>query len=250
MIKTLIVGNWKMNTDSFEAYKLTSNLIDNINHINSVIKVICPPYIYIPKLHEIISSSNLYLGSQNMFYKDAGPYTGEISPKMLKEYCEYVILGHSERRTVFEENDELINKKTKAAIENNIIPIICVGENISERESGLTKNKIRNQLLNSLRNLEENANISIAYEPIWAIGTGVAATPEIAQETMKYIRLILQEIFNSDTANKTPILYGGSVTDQNALEYLNLPDINGCLIGGASLDSKKFSKIVEIAAIK
>ena len=249
MIKPLIVGNWKMNTNSSEAYKLTSNIINNINDIDPVIKVICPPNIYIPTLHEIVSSSNLYLGSQNMFYKDTGAYTGEISPQMLKEYCEYVILGHSERRTIFEENDELINKKAKASIANHIKPIICVGENISERESGLTKNKIRNQLLNSLKNLKENTNITIAYEPIWAIGTGVAATPEIAQETMEYIRSILEEIFNSDTANKTSILYGGSVTDENALEYLSLPDINGCLIGGASLDSQKFSKIVEIAAI-
>jgi len=248
MIKPLIVGNWKMNTDSIEAQELTSNLINNINDIDSVEKVICPPHIYLPILYKLVSPSKLYLGSQNMFFKDNGAYTGEISPKMLKEYCKYVILGHSERRTIFAENNELINKKTKASIANGIKPIVCVGENISERESGKAKNKIRNQLLDSLKSLEINANIAIAYEPIWAIGTGVAATPEIAQDIMKYIRSVLEEIFNSDTSNKISILYGGSVTDENALEYLSLPDINGCLIGGASLDLKKFSKIIEIAA--
>ena len=248
MIKPIIVGNWKMNTNSYEAYEISSYLVNHINEINSVDKVICPPHIYLPTLHNLVSTSNLHLGAQNMFYKNNGAYTGEVSALMLKEYCEYVILGHSERRTIFSENDDLINKKTKAAIINNIKPIICVGENISERESGSAKNIIRNQILNSLKSIDIDENITIAYEPIWAIGTGIAATPEIAQEMMKHIRSVIKNDFNTTIANKIRILYGGSVTDNNTLEYLSLPDINGCLVGGASLDSKKFSNIVQMAS--
>lgn len=244
-IKPLIAANWKMNkgikdSDSFlkEFNKLFSS--------NNVEVLLCPPFTILQHVSALLKNNVIKLGSQNMHFEEKGAFTGEISASMVKELgCEYVILGHSERRQHFNEDNEFINKKIKSALKNGLKPILCIGETLKERESDSTMKIIKDQLLGCLKNIDEKEikNMVIAYEPVWAIGTGKNATPEQAQEVHSYIRKLLEESYEKLIASKTRIIYGGSVKPENAKELLSMNDINGALVGGASLDAKSFAQI-------
>lgn len=234
-MKSLIVANWKMNMSIKES-------ISFINKFKTLIKnnkndiVICPPFTLLNTVKELVKNTNIKLGAQNMHFEGQGAFTGEISASMLKDVgCEYVILGHSERRQIFDEADSLINKKIKVALKNNLKPILCIGETLKQRNNNETMKIIKNQINGSLKNIKED--IVVAYEPIWAIGTGKNATSEQAEEVHKFIRGLL---------SKTRIIYGGSMKPENAQELLSMPNINGGLVGGASLDPKSFSKICNV----
>ena len=245
MRKPVIIGNWKMNKTLDEAKILISNILSQ-KLDNSVEKVVCVPYIYVTEIKKLIDGTGIGLGVQNMFYENSGAYTGEISPTMLKSCgVSYVILGHSERRTIFNETDDLINKKVKAALQNNIIPILCCGETLDERNSGVEKNVVKRQISNSLFGIckSEIEKVIIAYEPIWAIGTGKTATTEQAQEVCKAIRVCIEELYGSAVSEVIRIQYGGSVGAANAAELFAQADIDGGLVGGASL-KPDFGKIV------
>lgn len=209
--------------------------------------VLCPSFVCLSEAAELLKDSSAALGAQNMHYEDKGAYTGEVSPLFLKEVgVTYVILGHSERRHIFGEKDDIINNKVKAALKHGLSPIVCVGETLEEREANTTFEVINNQINGSLAGLEnENlAKLVIAYEPVWAIGTGKTATKEDANEVIGYIRKLLKEMFSQDTADKTRILYGGSVKPANIKELMDMEEIDGALVGGASLNAVDFSRIV------
>ncbi|MDR5658971.1 triose-phosphate isomerase [Serpentinicella sp. ANB-PHB4] len=246
MRKPLIAGNWKMNGDMKTSYKLITELKEGI--LNSDVEtLICCPFTLINEVSTLIKGSNIKLGAQNMHWENKGAYTGEISADMLKELdVEYVILGHSERREIFLETDSIVNKKVLKALEKNIKPILCVGETLEEREKKQTKDKIKEQVLRALENVDENEiiNVVIAYEPIWAIGTGKTATPVEANEVVGFIREILENKYGVDISEEIRILYGGSVKPENATEILNKQDIDGALVGGASLKANDFISII------
>jgi len=243
-MKTLIAANWKMNLDVKQSVSFINKFKTLIKN-NEVDIVICPPYTSLHELSKLISNTNIRLGAQNMHFEKEGAFTGEISPLMLKDLVDYVILGHSERRQYFNETDELINKKIKSALENKIKPILCIGESLEQRNNDQTLTTIKNQLTNCLKNISNEImkNITIAYEPIWAIGTGKNATPQQAEEVHKFIRDLLSKMYNQSISKNTRIIYGGSMKPENAKELLSLPNVNGGLVGGASLDPKSFAKI-------
>lgn len=244
-MKPLIAANWKMNKSIREADSFIKDFKGYFKANNEEI-VICPPFTLLQHLSGLINGGNIRLGAQNMHFEEKGAFTGEISPSMVKDAgCEYVILGHSERRHYFNEDDELINKKVKAALKYGLKPILCVGETLEQRESNATIKIIKNQLMGCLKNINENEvrTIVVAYEPVWAIGTGRNATPEQAQEVHSYIRKLLSDSYGSSVANKIRIIYGGSVKPENSKELLSMEDINGALVGGASLDAKSFAQI-------
>ncbi len=245
-----IAGNWKMHKTPGESMKLAKDIDDFLreNEDIDVDVLVCPPYTSLYLLNKELKDRKILLGAQNMSYEEEGAYTGEISPLMLKEMdIEYVILGHSERRQIFNENDEIINKKVKKAIEYNLKPILCVGETLEERESGKEKDKVKNQILTDLEGIDVKkvSDITIAYEPIWAIGTGKTASSDDANDMIKYIRNILKELYNEETAEAIRIQYGGSVKPHNIKELMNKSDIDGALVGGASLKSEDFNKIID-----
>ena len=247
----LIAGNWKMNTTVAEAEKLASSLRDILDKIEGIEKVLCPPFISLTTLSKVLQGSSVKLGAQNMYFEARGAYTGEISPLMLKGLVEFVILGHSERRSYFGETDELINKKVQVALDFGLKPILCVGERLEENEAGKTEQVIARQLEGSLANIEPGIDLVIAYEPIWAIGTGKAADGITAATTIKFIRDTLANLWDSDAAQKVRLLYGGSVTGNNIAEFVSQPEIDGALVGGASLKANEFSSIVgQSVAIK
>ncbi len=246
MRRKVIAGNWKMNM-------LPDATINFINEFAPLVKdtqndvILCVPYTDLFYALLNVQGTNIKIGAQNMHWEDNGAYTGEISGKMLKSIgVEYVIIGHSERRQYFAETDETVNKKVKKALECELKPIICVGETLEQREQGVTKDIITNQVAKALEGISEEQleKIIIAYEPIWAIGTGKTATKEDANDTIKEIRAKLAEIYGNDNAEKVIIQYGGSVKSSNAKELFNMSDIDGGLVGGASLKSEEFSKIV------
>ena len=246
MKKIFIAGNWKMNTRPDQAENLVKDILFGLQDkkINSEI-IVCPPFTNLYHVSKIIGGSKIKLGAQNCFYETQGAFTGEISIPMLKYFnVEYIIVGHSERRTYFGETDELINKKVKAILENNIKPIICIGETLTERQQGRTYEILFNQLDKCLKDLttDELKNLIIAYEPVWAIGTGISATKEAHNKIKEYIG----KLFNVSN-NDIVLQYGGSVTAQNSNEILSIENVNGALIGGASLKSDIFLKIIEIA---
>jgi len=249
MRKKVIAGNWKMFNNINETVKLISDIKQNLHdEKQDVLVVVCPPFTNLETASTLMKNSTIKLGAQNMYFEDNGAFTGEISPSMLKSVgVEYVILGHSERRTIFGENDQLINKKIKAAIKHELKPIFCIGETLAEREKGVTFNVIETQVRNGLQGLnqQELLNLIIAYEPIWAIGTGKTATPEQAQEVHKFIRDLIAKVFSPTFAEGIIIQYGGSVKPENAKELLSQPDIDGALVGGACLKSDSFLKIIE-----
>jgi len=248
MRKKVIAGNWKMYKDVNESIEFVKELVLKQNSIpDNVDVIICTPFTSLYAVSQIVKDSKVMLGAQNMFYEDQGAYTGEISPLMLKSTgCKYVILGHSERRTYFGETDDIVNKKVKKAIEKDLTPIMCIGETLQERESGITNQIVEKQVRGGLNGLspEEISKIIIAYEPVWAIGTGKTATPAQAQDVHKFIRDLISKISNDKVASNLIIQYGGSMKPENAKELLSQPDIDGGLIGGACLKVDSFYGII------
>ncbi len=252
MRKPLVAGNWKMNKTVEQARLLVAEMLPGLQAEPSVERVLCPPFSALMALAAQLTGTGIGLGAQNMYWEASGAYTGEVAPAMVKEFCEYVILGHSERRTYFGETDATVNRKVKAALANQLIPIVCIGETLAENEAGKTADVVIRQVLEGLKELSEEQarKIVIAYEPIWAIGTGRAATATGANAVLsEYIRPALISLFGKDVAEGTRILYGGSVTGSNAAEFFGQPDIDGALVGGASLKPADFIKIVQ-AAVK
>lgn len=246
MRKPIIVGNWKMNMTVTEA-KAFANEIKSIDLDSSVEKGICAPAIDLSSVKEILKDTDVKVGAENMYFEESGAFTGEISPKMLNDLdIDYVILGHSERREIFKEDDELINKKVKSALAHNLVPILCVGETLDERESGKAYEKVENQIRKDLLDVEKEAmeKVVIAYEPIWAIGTGKTASAEDADDMCKFIRELIGKIYDENASEVIRIQYGGSVKPENVVELMNKENIDGGLIGGASLKPESFEKLV------
>ncbi len=243
-----VAGNWKMNTTVAEAERLVYDMLDELDRIKGVEKVLCPPFVSLVAINMMLQGSSLKLGAQNMHFETKGAYTGEISPAMLKELCEFVILGHSERRWYFGETDEVVNKKVISALNHGLKPILCVGERLEENEAGRTEEVIGRQVTRALNGIKPSSDLVIAYEPVWAIGTGRAASGEQAAATIKFIRDILAKLWNEDIAQCLRILYGGSVTSNNIAEFVSQPGIDGALVGGASLKAKEFVSIVNQTA--
>jgi triosephosphate isomerase (TIM) len=248
----LITGNWKMNKDIHETVDLVNEIKERSNGTASEVGVvICPPFISLVVASGLIKGTRIKLGAQNMYYQNEGAFTGEVSVKMLKSVgCEYVILGHSERRQYFKETNEFINLKVKQALVGNLTPIICIGETLEERESGVTDQIITVQVKGVLSGLtiQEIEKVVIAYEPVWAIGTGKTATPNQANQVHKLIRKLVAQLYSWAVAEKLIIQYGGSVNAQNALELLSQSDIDGALVGGACLKADSFISIIEAGA--
>lgn len=240
----LIAGNWKMNTTVSEAVELVKKMRQGLDEIANVDKVICPPFISLAAVKELIKGSSIKLGAQNLYFEEKGAYTGEISPLMLAELCEFVIIGHSERRQYFKETGEIVNKKVWAALRVELNPILCIGESLEENEAGKTGKVVAEQLRSSLSGIDFVDGLVIAYEPIWAIGTGKAATGRQANETIGFIRQNVAKLYNKGIAQEMRILYGGSVTADNAAEFINQPEIDGSLVGSASLKATEFLSIV------
>ena len=246
MRKKVIAGNWKMNMLPNETINFIEGLSQEIKDVKNEI-ILCVPYTDLFYALLTAQNTNIKIGAQNMHWKEKGAYTGEISGQMLKSIgVEYVIIGHSERRQYFAETDETVNLKVKSALENNLKPIICVGETLEQREHGETEKIIESQIKLAFKDLtkEQIRAIIIAYEPVWAIGTGKTATPEEANNVIKYIRKQIKELYNEEIAENIIIQYGGSVKASNAEELFNMSDIDGALVGGASLNFKEFSEIV------
>jgi triosephosphate isomerase len=250
MRKPIIAGNWKMHKNPDEAFELMDSMLEDLDVIEGVDIVICPAFTSIEVFAELFKGTSLYLGAQNMHWGVAGPFTGEISPHMLAGRCEYVILGHSERRQHFHETDEDVRKKVEAAIQHNLKPIICVGENLQQREEGHTVEIIHRQVSAALHGLplEGALTCTIAYEPIWAIGTGQPATAEGANHVAQQIRDHVRVLNGKTVAEELRIQYGGSVTPANIVEFMRQPNIDGALVGGASLSRDAFVGIVSKAA--
>ena len=247
----IIAGNWKLNKTSREAIVLVEELKRELASVNGVDVVVCPPFTALESVSDVLTESPIALGAQNAYWQDSGAFTGEVAVPMLKDLSvAYVILGHSERRQFFGETNETVNKRLKAVLNHGLTPIVCVGENLSEREGNKTFDVIKNHVEGSLTGLsvEQAKNLVIAYEPVWAIGTGKTATPEQAQEVHAFIRKLLGQLFNSELANSLRIQYGGSVTPETAAALLSKPDIDGALVGGASLKAPSFAAIVKAAA--
>ncbi|MGD0795430.1 MAG: triose-phosphate isomerase [Dehalococcoidales bacterium] len=244
----MIAGNWKMNTSVEEAVKLVRAMLPGLDKLKGVEKVVCPPFISLDAVRSILKGSSVKLGAQNLFYEDKGAYTGEISPLMLAGLCEYVIIGHSERRQYFGETDEIINKKMKAALKSGLKPILCVGERLEENEAGKTESVLIRQVTACSDHDYFTHGTVVAYEPVWAIGTGRAATAAQAGWTIGFIRRLVTEQQGGDIGGAVRILYGGSVTAANIAEFMKEPDIDGALVGGASLKADDFLSITRQAA--
>ena len=246
-----VAGNWKMHNSVSDSINLVKELLPGLEKVQGVNSIICPPFTALAPVAEVIKGSSIHLGAQNLYWEEKGAYTGEISPGMVAEIAEYVILGHSERRAYFHDTDDVVNKKIRAALEVGLNPILCVGETLEENESGGTGEVVKRQLTRGLQDVtkQQLEKVIVAYEPVWAIGTGKAATPEGANQVIKkFIRDELVIIGSGDLADSIPILYGGSVKPDNAREYFEQPDIDGALVGGASLKADDFVQITEAAA--
>ncbi|MGA2775514.1 MAG: triose-phosphate isomerase [Candidatus Omnitrophota bacterium] len=251
MRKIIITGNWKMYKTIPEAIELANGLKRELLDNLKVDVVLCPPATALSEVSEIISDTDIGLGGQDLYWQDEGAFTGEVSGKMLKDAgCKYVIIGHSERRQFFNETNETVNKKIKAALKYELTPIVCVGEMLAERETGKTFVVLEDHMKGAFRDLseEEAEKVIVAYEPVWAIGTGKTATPEQAQEAHKYIRALIKKLYSEDLANIIRIQYGGSVKPENTLELMKQPDVDGALVGGASLKVESFTEIVKKAS--
>ena len=248
MRKKIVAANWKMNMLQAEAAEFVKDLLLEIGDMSAVEVVIVPPFTAIAKVVEALGKAqNIKVGAQNMFWEHSGAFTGEISAPMLRDlFVRYVVLGHSERRQMFGETDEIVNRKVRAALDAKLRPIVCVGETLEQREKGSVEKILSLQLRGSLAGLKRKdfQEIVVAYEPVWAIGTGRSATPEQAQEAHAFIRQTLGEMSDDATAEKVRIQYGGSVKPDNARELLAQPDIDGALVGGWSLDPRSFAQIV------
>ena len=248
MPTTIIAGNWKMNTTRQEAISLVEQMRDALDAVEGVTALLCPPFVHLETVAHALRGTSVALGAQNVHPESSGAFTGEVSPDMLRGMCEYVILGHSERRELFGETDEFVNRKVRSAIAAGLRPILCVGERLEQREGGEAEAVVERQVALGLEGVEDASALVVAYEPVWAIGTGRAATPDVAQSMMATIRGALAARFGADAAGEVPLLYGGSVNPGNAEEYARQPDVNGALVGGASLDAEAFTQIARLAA--
>jgi triosephosphate isomerase (TIM) len=249
--KKLIAGNWKMNKTPSDGVALVRDIVLAVGKQSDVEVVVCPPFTGLESAGKALEGSNVKLGAQNMHFEASGAFTGEVSAPMLRAiFTTHVILGHSERRTLFGETDELVNKKVLSALKNQLRPIFCVGETLAEREGGSTLKVVQTQVERGLEGVSKElaANVVVAYEPVWAIGTGKVATTEQAQEVHAFIRGLLGKLFTDAVGQKVRILYGGSMKPANAPELLAQKDIDGGLIGGASLESRSFVELVTAAA--
>jgi triosephosphate isomerase len=244
----MIAGNWKMNTTVSEAVELVKAMRAGLDEIANIEKVICPPFVSLAPVKEIIKGSSIKLGAQNVYFAEKGAYTGEVSPLMLAELCELVIIGHSERRHYFNETGEMVNKKIIAALKVGLKPILCIGERLEENEAGRTEEVVTGQLKSSLAGIDHLDGLVIAYEPVWAIGTGKAATGKQANETIGFIRRYISKLYSKETTQGLRILYGGSVTAGNIAEFVQQAEIDGALVGGASLKATEFVSIVRQTA--
>ncbi len=246
----IIAGNWKMNKTAVEAVDFVREIRHGLSQIKGVDKVVCPPFIALPGVADALQATDIGVGAQNMHFAESGAYTGECAPDMLTPFCQYVIIGHSERREYFNETDEGVNKKAKAALAHGLIPIICVGETLTQNEAGETQAFVSGQVRAALDGLtaEQVAGLIIAYEPIWAIGTGKSASAVQAGSIIGLsVRGPIADLFGEETAQKVRIQYGGSVKENNIAEYMAQPDIDGALVGGASL-KPSFVELVKNAA--
>jgi triosephosphate isomerase len=253
MRKPFVAGNWKMNTDSHSGVALAKGVADGSSGLagSSVDVAVIPPFVYLSAIGQAVSSSGVALGAQDVYFEAKGAFTGEVSTAMLKDVgCTYVLCGHSERRHVLGESDELINKKVTASISGGLLPILCVGELLEERDASQTEEVVERQVRAGLAGLsvEKISAVTIAYEPVWAIGTGRTATREQAQEVHAFIRKLLVDMYDKTVAEEMRILYGGSVKPDNAEELMGQADVDGCLVGGASLKVDDFVQIIEAAA--
>lgn len=239
-----IAGNWKMNTTLSEAVELVGKMLEGLDAIDGVERVVCPPFISLAAVRELIRGSSIKLGAQNLFYEEKGAYTGEISPLMLADLCQFVIIGHSERRRYFDETGEIINKKVKAALKVGLTPILCIGEKLAENKAGRTQRVVTSQLSSALAGVDSLRGAVIAYEPLWAIGSGQAASGGQANEIAGLIRHHIASLYDEEIAHNLRILYGGSVTADNIAEFIRQPEIDGALVGGASLEAGQFLSIV------
>ena len=244
----LIAGNWKMNTTVSEAVELVGQMRRGLDGIYYVDKVLCPPFISLAAVKELIKGSSVKLGAQDLYFEEKGAYTGEISPLMLADLCDFVIIGHSERRQYFNETDDIVHKKVRAALNVGLKPVLCVGESLKENESGKTAEVVTRQLKSALEGIDYSGSLVVAYEPVWAIGTGKAAVGKQANETIGLIRRNIGEIYGDNASREVRILYGGSVTAENASEYLEQSEIDGALVGGASLKADQFLTIVRLTS--
>jgi len=250
MRKIIIAGNWKMYKNVTEATELVNEFKDKVSSIKKTGIIVCPPATNLTTVYEIVKDTNIGVGAQNIHWEVQGAYTGENSADMIKSTgAEYVIIGHSERRQYFGETDEIVNNKLNTALDAGLKPIVCIGEILEERESGITKDVVKTQLTGALQGIstESMQNIILAYEPVWAIGTGKTATPDQAQDVHSFIRSILNDLYGASTSSLTVIQYGGSVKPENAEDLLSQPDIDGALVGGACLKADSFSEIIVIA---
>jgi triosephosphate isomerase (TIM) len=244
----IIAGNWKLNKNLEEARTLATSLVSDSSDAKDVEMVLCPVYTVLETVAKAIKGSNIKLGAQDVFWEESGAFTGEVSSALLKDVgCQYVIIGHSERRQYFSETNETVNKKVKAVLAAGLTPIVCVGETLPEREADQVEAVVGDHVKNGLVGLDSEAikKIVVAYEPVWAIGTGKTATPEQAQEVHQYIRKLLVELAGEEAGNSVRIQYGGSVKPDNVKELMAKPDIDGALVGGASLKSDSFVSLVK-----
>lgn len=253
MRKTIIAGNWKMNHTGQDAKETITGLVGRVSQDVKAEVVIAPVFPYLPMAVELTKGSPLHVAAQNMHWEESGAFTGEVSPAMLVDIgVTHVIIGHSERRTYFNETDETVNKKTKAALAHNLTPIVCCGETLEQREEGIMQSWIEGQIEKALEGIsaDDLAKVVIAYEPIWAIGTGKTATADQAQEVCSIIRKKIAALYSADVADSVSVLYGGSVKGGNVAELTGSPDIDGGLVGGASLKVDDFMAIIDNAVVK
>jgi triosephosphate isomerase len=251
MRKPIIAGNWKMFKSVAEAIALVREMRADLDAVCDVEKVLCPPFTSLSVVAELVKDTDTRVGAQDMHWEDQGAFTGEVSPLMLKELCQYVIIGHSERRQYFGETDESVNRKVKTSLKHGLVPIVCVGENLAQNEAGQTDSFVGGQVRSALRDLTaaQVSGLVIAYEPIWAIGTGRAATGVMANRIIgTVIRGTINLLYGAQTAQSVRIQYGGSVSPDNISEFMSQPEIDGALVGGASLVAAKFVPIVRQAA--
>ena len=251
MREPILAGNWKMNKTVAEAVELVAAMKEDLLQIDTVECVFCPPFMAVPAVSWLVDGTPLQVGAQDMYWEDSGAFTGEVSPLMIKEFCQYVIIGHSERRQYFHETDEAVNKKIVAALAHGLTPIVCVGETLELREQGETESWVATQVRAALESIsaEQVASMVLAYEPIWAIGTGVPATAEDAERVCgSVVRATVAELYDQTTAEAVRIQYGGSIKPANALEIMQQPNIDGGLVGGASLKAADFVECVRLTA--
>lgn len=246
MRRKVVAGNWKMNMTDPEAVELAKALKDSLKSIEDSELVVCPPFTSLSSLSGILAGCNIGLGAQNLFWESSGAYTGEVSAEMLLSVgCEYVIIGHSERRQYFGEDNQSVNRKVKSAIAGGLTPIVCVGERLEQREAGKTEAVVEDHIRGGFEGLSSDdvSKTIVAYEPVWAIGTGKTATPEQANEVHLFIRELIKELYDADLSSRTRILYGGSVKPENARSLIEQPELDGFLVGGASLKAESFAAI-------